>query len=84
MITHNDCKHYLPADVFKGFCKRDGTKILCDDPNCDGFEYVPKCKFCENFIPKEEFLGMCKNEFEAYPDMIAKTCKNYQSNIQTK
>lgn len=75
---HNDCKYYIAIDVFKGICKRDKKKINADEKACENFAQIAKCKFCINFSPAGEHLGLCMNKTEAYPDMIAKTCKNFE------
>ncbi|MCX6257046.1 MAG: 4-hydroxyphenylacetate decarboxylase small subunit [Bacteroidia bacterium] len=81
MITHNDCRHYLPLDVYKGYCRRDGTEILCDDPNCENFEYTPRCKYCLNYSPLDEASGSCSAENEASPEQIACNCINYKAKM---
>ena len=75
--SHIDCKHFLPIDVFKGMCKRDKTDILADDSACEKFDQIEKCKGCSSFSSSENGLGKCKNKFDAYADMLAKTCEDF-------
>ena len=75
--THIDCKHYLAIDVFKGICKRDKNNILADDSSCEHFSQIPKCAHCSNYLPINEQLGKCKNDYDAYADMPAKTCAEF-------
>lgn len=77
--TCKDCKYYLPVDVFKGICKISKDKILPDDKASAKFEKEMKCKFCKNYSSSKEneYLGKCLCEFDAYPDMNAKSCKEF-------
>ena len=75
--THIDCTHFLAVDVFKGNCKRDKKDILADDPACDHFSQVPKCRHCKNYLPEDELIGKCKANYDAYADMHAKTCEEF-------
>jgi 4-hydroxyphenylacetate decarboxylase small subunit len=75
--THIDCKHFLAIDVFKGICKRDKNDILADELSCDSFKQVEKCSQCGNFTAEENGLGKCMQNFDAYPDMLAKTCEDF-------
>ncbi|HBM16154.1 MAG TPA: hypothetical protein DD381_07435 [Lentisphaeria bacterium] len=74
--TCKDCKFYLPVDVFKGMCKLSKEAVSPDKEATANFQKNQKCKFCANFSSSEsnEFLGKCKNNYDAYPDMIAVTC----------
>ncbi len=76
--THKDCKHFLAVDVFKGICKRDQDNILADDSSCDRFDLLERCKYCKNYKATQEQLGLCMDTVDAYPDMIAKTCNDFQ------
>lgn len=75
---HQDCEEYLMIDVFKGLCRRDKKIKMADDKTCDDFKPVKKCKFCRHYTSKEEFLGICMGEALVYPDLLAKTCKNFE------
>jgi hypothetical protein len=74
----NDCRFYLPVDVFMGLCKISKQKITPDDPGCGKAEKIAKCKFCNNYSPGSEFLGKCMNITLAYPDMIAAKCADFK------
>lgn len=75
--THKDCKHYLALDVFKGNCKFDHKPLQADDAHCERFELLEKCRLCEHYRPVHEFTGLCMEQFDAYPDMSAKTCGDF-------
>ena len=75
--THINCQFFLPIDVFKGICKRDKDDILADSEACENFKQVEKCSQCSNFSSTEENLGKCKQSFDAYADMLAKTCEDF-------
>ena len=74
-----ECKYYLPIDVFKGICKISKDNIKPDTDECINFEKNPFCKFCTNFTLSEnnEILGKCKKITDAYPDMNAQNCKDF-------
>ena len=74
-----DCRYYLSIDVFKGMCKKSKEDIKPDDIYEDCFEKQQMCKFCKNFTQSQtnENLGKCMDSVIAYPDMTAKTCKNF-------
>jgi len=76
--THKDCKYYLAVDVFKGLCKKDNTNLSADDPACEKFTQLAQCKHCIHFTQKEPYLGTCMGTTDAYPDMTATTCKEFQ------
>ena len=75
--THINCQHFLPTDVFKGICKRDKKDILADDSSCENFNQVEKCSECNKFLPTEKGLGKCQQSYDAYADMLAKTCEDF-------
>ena len=77
--TCNDCKFYLPVDVFKGICKLSKEKVLPENEASDKFEKQKKCKFCKHFTLSQnnEFIGKCMSTTDAYPDMNAKNCKDF-------
>jgi len=75
-LTCKDCKYYLPVDVFRGLCKITKEQILPENSFCVKAEKLPKCKFCVRFVPEKEYLGKCM-EYLAYPDMVAKKCKDF-------
>jgi hypothetical protein len=79
-MTHYDCKYYLNTDVFKGLCKRDKTIINADDAACDHFEKAQKCKDCEGFTSTGSEMGTCRGKFDAYPEMNAVTCHDFNWN----
>jgi 4-hydroxyphenylacetate decarboxylase small subunit len=76
-MIHYDCKYYLATDVFKGICKREKNNILADDQACDHFEKAQKCKYCSNFSLTGIDLGTCMNKYDAYPEMNAVTCNEF-------
>jgi hypothetical protein len=73
----NDCKFYLPVDVFRGICKLSKADILPEDPFCNRAEKIAKCKFCRQYLSEKEFLGKCAGRL-AYPDMVATTCTEFK------
>ncbi|MCK4544302.1 4-hydroxyphenylacetate decarboxylase small subunit [candidate division WOR-3 bacterium] len=73
-----DCEKYLAIDVFKGLCSLNKEMKMADKEICNDFKPVKKCKFCKHYTSKEEFLGMCMDKTLAYPDLLAKTCKNFK------
>ena len=75
---HADCKFYVPTDVFKGICRLDKSKINADDNVCGKFINIPKCKYCDNFTDKGNYLGLCMEKSDAYAEMIAKTCIDFK------
>ena len=78
--TCKDCRYYLPVDVFKGICKITKNNITPDTAECEKYKKIPKCKFCNNFthLKCNKFLGKCKKEITAYPDMNAKYCVDFK------
>lgn len=76
-MRHYDCKYYLATDVFKGICKRDKDPINADDAACENFMNARKCKYCSNFQLTSDELGLCMNKYEAYPEMNAVTCNDF-------
>jgi len=79
-MTHYDCRYYLSSDVFKGICKRDKANITADDLACAHFENARKCKHCLNFRQTAEDIGLCMDKYDAYPEMNALTCNDFQLN----
>jgi len=79
---HKDCRHYLPVDVFKGICKRDKENIAADGEACENFDQIPQCQYCRHFTPSGEFLGHCMGKTEAWPEMIATTCRDFEWEIR--
>ena len=75
--TCYDCRFYLPVDAFKGICKHDKSQILPELLACEEFQRMAKCKFCENYFSREEFLGMCSMQTITYPDLAAAGCKSF-------
>ena len=78
-VVHLDCRNYAPVDVTKGICHLRKRMVLADDPACEMFEKLPKCKQCAKYVPREEeHLGICtatSYQALAYPDLIAFTCE---------
>ena len=74
-----DCRNYAPLDVAKGICHVRKEIVMADDAACGTFDKLPKCKFCEKYIPgEEEYLGTCgatSSQPMIYPDLIAVTCE---------
>lgn len=81
-MKHNDCRHFVPIDVFKGCCRKTGAEVYIDTSVCAGFLETPKCRNCMSFCePDKEEMGLCKGletEYWAYGDMNARTCEGYQ------
>jgi len=75
---HIDCEEYLAIDVFKGFCRAKKTEVLADEASCDDFVQVMKCAFCKKFKPTDEHLGLCMDKVVTYPDLLAKTCDDFE------
>ena len=74
----NDCKFYLPVDVFRGICKLSKEKVGPEHAQCDKAEQIAKCKFCAKYTAEKDFLGKCMGTTMAYPDMIASKCADFQ------
>lgn len=79
-MKHYDCKYFLAVDAFKGICKRDKSNILADDEACKHFEKSKKCVHCSNFTPTNEEMGKCMHKYDAFPQMNAITCADFQWN----
>ena len=76
--NHQDCENYTAIDVFKGLCKRDKKKKIADENACENFVFVKKCKYFKQYTPEKEFLGLCMGKTMVYPDLLAKTCQNFE------
>ena len=74
----HDCEVYVPLDVFKGICRPSNDIKTTDEEACKDFKPVKKCKFCEHYTAKEEFLGTCMAKTLAFPDLLAKTCGDFE------
>lgn len=72
-----DCKFYLPVDVFRGLCKMTGKNILPEDVFCTSGSKAAKCRFCLNYSSEKEYLGKCRGNILAYPDMLAVNCTDF-------
>ena len=76
--VHLDCRSYAPLDVAQGICHRTKQACLGDEPCCEHFEPMPRCKRCSHFTPASTpYLGHCRAEPDApmtYPDLAAVTC----------
>ncbi len=79
---HKDCLYYLRVDVFKGICKREKTKIQADEDACKSFEQIEQCRYCTNYTPVNEELGLCMNRADTYPELIARTCTSFSWKIK--
>jgi|GEM_PF-551502 len=82
-ILYRDAMNYSNIDAIKGIDLLTKEIVMGDDLAPVGYKIKPKCKFCNKFLPdsKNGSLGICKaskNDFMAYPDMIAVTCKDYE------
>jgi 4-hydroxyphenylacetate decarboxylase small subunit len=73
----NDCRYYLPVDVFKGLCKVSKEKKLPESQSCKEYERIAKCKFCKNYANVKDNIGTCMGKTDAYPEMLAITCIDY-------
>ena len=71
-----DCRFYIPIDVFKGMCMHDKKSINADDAACERFQKVEKCKYCLSYIPESDTIGRCGQHL-AYPEMNATTCLSF-------
>ena len=83
-LAYRDTRNYAPIDVIKGIDLWTKEIVLGDEPAPEGAEIMPKCKFCKNFTPMEDYLGTCeasKNDpkFMAYGDMNATTCSMFEA-----
>ena len=82
-ILYKDARNYAPTDVTKGVDLLTKEVVLADTEAPEGYEIMPKCKFCKNFKETDKFIGICQasmNEpkFMAYPDLVATTCGMYE------
>jgi hypothetical protein len=75
---HIDCEEYLAIDVFKGFCSTKKMIVLADEEGCEDFKQAKKCRICKHFTPTEEYLGVCMGKATAYPDLLARTCNDFE------
>jgi len=84
MLIYKDTRNYAPIDVTKGMDLLTKQIVMADAQAPEGYEVMPKCKFCKNFKETDTFMGTCEasmNEprFIAYPDMVAVTCEMYET-----
>ena len=77
---HIACEEFLTIDVFKGFCGMKKKIVIADEEGCEDFELAKRCRFCTHFTPTEEYLGLCMGKETAYPDLLAKTCSDFELN----
>lgn len=82
---HRDCMNFAPIDVAKGICHITKKIVPADAEQCNAFERIAKCKYCQNFQADKEKveIGVCTVSthvptFPAYPDMVATTCEMYK------
>jgi 4-hydroxyphenylacetate decarboxylase small subunit len=73
-----DCRFFLPVDVFRGLCKLTKTELNPDDASCKKFECLPKCKFCSHYSIEKDFLGKCKKTVLTSPDLNASKCTDFK------
>lgn len=79
-LQYKDTRNYASIDVIKGIDLLTGKKVLADDLAPEGYEAMPKCKFCKNYKVKDNYLGTCgcsTNGFMAYGEMKATTCQSF-------
>ena len=76
--NHKDCENYTAIDVLKGICRREKELKMADEAVCDDFIPVKKCQFCKHYTTEKEFMGMCMGNTMVYPDLLAKTCDDFQ------
>lgn len=74
---HQDCRHYIPIDVFHGLCRVKPDEPISDAEACERFFPVKKCKYCTSYQGSDGEMGTCGGKIPAYPDMIAKTCEDF-------
>lgn len=76
--NHQDCENYTAIDVFKGLCRRDKELKMADEVVCNDFIQLKKCRYCKHYTTGKEFLGMCMDKTMVYPDLLAKTCHDFE------
>ena len=52
--------------------------VLADEERCEDFKQVKKCRICKHFTPVEEYLGVCMGKATVYPDLLARTCNDFE------
>lgn len=82
-LAYRDTRNYAPIDVIKGIDLLTKKIVLGDTDAPQGYELMPKCKFCKNFSETEDYLGICESsmnspKFMAYGDMNAITCGMFE------
>ncbi|MCK6556007.1 4-hydroxyphenylacetate decarboxylase small subunit [Candidatus Binatia bacterium] len=78
-LTCNDCRFYLPVDVFKGLCKKSRERVDPETAECKTFEKRHKCKFCSRYTSSEAFVGTCSvGGVPTYPDLNGTYCGDFQ------
>jgi 4-hydroxyphenylacetate decarboxylase small subunit len=78
---HQDCREYIPVDVFQGMCRVKKDVAIPDAEACELFCPVKKCRHCSSYHESEDETGTCRGKNPAYPDMIAKTCENFEWDV---
>ena len=83
-LIYRDTRNYVPIDVTKGMDLITKEIVMADADAPEGYEMMPKCKFCKKFVETDTFMGTCdasmaEPKFIAYPDMIACTCAMYEA-----
>jgi 4-hydroxyphenylacetate decarboxylase small subunit len=86
-LAHRDCRNYVPLDAAKGLCRIRNEMIPADERICEQFRRLPRCRCCRHYRPDEarSQTGVCGrslNNFMAYADMTASTCKDFQDEEQ--
>ncbi len=79
---HNDCRNFAPLDVIKGICHLSKQVVPADEPNCDAFDKMPKCRHCLHYTSADkEFTGTCgavPTKPMTYPDLCGLQCEHFQ------
>lgn len=80
--AHRDCRNYAPLDAARGICHKTKEVVAADEKNCECFSCLPRCCRCSNYAADESKpqVGICRrspNNFLAYGDMTAKTCRDF-------
>ena len=76
--NHQDCENYTAIDAFKGLCRRNKEIKMADEVVCDDLIPMKKCRYCKHYTTGKEFLGMCMGKTMVYPDLLAKTCHDFE------
>jgi len=82
-LLYKDVRNYAPIDVTKGIDLVTKQVVLADAEAPDGYEPMPKCKFCRQYTPQDDYLGTCdasqnSPKFMAYGEMTSPMCEMYE------